>query len=31
VHIDLGDTLVDFTTSYNKFHDGVQGAKPQKI
>lgn len=27
--MDLGDTLTDFTTSYNKAFDGTQGARTQ--
>jgi hypothetical protein len=30
ISVDLGDTLTDFTTSYNKAYDGTQGDRPEK-
>ncbi len=30
ISVDLGDTLTDFTTSYNKAYDGTQGEKAEK-
>lgn len=30
ISVDLGDTLTDFTTSYNKAYDGTQGERAEK-
>lgn len=31
MHIELGDSLTDFTTSYKKTYDGAQAAKNDKV